>query len=269
MVVGLKNLNILLIVFNRWFYVLFFLNFVIKFCCNCILEPLFKMKKLMSVSVLMPILLIVMIISGCLNKNTSGIKADNQLDLKAINDSVAKLNSGPAYLLRKAKYELAANDPYTAKTDIENLLKQYPNSYQVPAAKELLSTIDRKIINVAEEKEKQNVPKSDKHKFKSDVFAVSVNSLSVPFEVVSYHTLDFTNRTILIESHEVSPPRYYHFKILSESTTGSGNNIIATLNLSSADLPIINKLVYSTSLGYLFYSGNDNLITYGKLSVVY
>lgn len=216
------------------------------------------MKKHLSISALYSMLLIVMIIAGCLNKNRNIKNTENKVDIRAINESVKELNSGPDYLLRKAKYELDAGNIDSAKAYIEDLFKQYPNVVQIRAAKELLNSIDERRNNI-----------SDNHKFKSDAFSISVKNLAVPFDVVSFHTIEFTNKTILIESHEVSPPRYYHFKIISESTTSNGKDIITTLNLSSTDLPIINKLVFSTSLGYLFYSGNDNLMTYGRLSVVY
>ena len=115
---------------------------------------------------------------------------------------------------------------------------------------------------------------ADIHKFRSERMVMSVNGLSVPFDIVSYHTIDFTNKKVVIQINEdYDNPNYTRFNIVSESTSKSGNSVIATLNLKligggTKEQELINKLVFSTSLGTLFYSGNGTLLTYGQLSVV-
>lgn len=98
------------------------------------------MKRLLIIFGCISIGIILISIAGCLN--------DKKVDIKAINAKAANDNSGPAYLLNKAKYELTANKPFTAKATVETLLKEYPDSINVTATKELLRTIDSTILKV-------------------------------------------------------------------------------------------------------------------------
>jgi len=236
---------------------------------------------------------LIAIVLGC---NTTGSKnsSRNKGNLTlTLTDSVKINLPNPDTLLAKAKAFFQEGKLNNTKLTLKQIIYYYKDpkdSVTVAKANEFLKKVDEAIfereekqklpmpesknIIIAEEKGNQDVPKSYIHKFKSEKMVMTVNELSVPFDIVSYHTIDFTNKKVVIQINEdYDKPNYTRFNIVSESTTKSGNSVIATLNLSligsnTREQELINKLVFSTSLGTLFYSGNGSLITYGQLSVV-
>jgi len=61
----------------------------------------------------------------------------------------------------------------------------------------------------------------DLKKFKSEVMSyVDKTYNTYKFKIVSYHTFDFDNETITIESHEEYGVKYYSFTMISASRTG-------------------------------------------------
>jgi hypothetical protein len=104
-----------------------------------------------------------------------------------------------------------------------------------------------------------------KQKFKSEVFAyVDKNYKTYKFEVVSYHTFDFENKTILIESHETEGVKYYHFKMISATRAGE----VFKIKVTSSELSSINEVSFNPNLAFIFYNGKDLNFTYGALSTI-
>jgi hypothetical protein len=104
-----------------------------------------------------------------------------------------------------------------------------------------------------------------KQKFKSEVFAyVDKNYKTYKFDVVSYHTFDFENKTILIESHESQGVKYYNFQMISATRAGD----VFKIKVTSSDLSFINEVSFNPNLAFIFYNGEDQNFTYGKLSSI-
>jgi len=246
--------------------------------------------KYLVVTIVIVVLIIVFI--GLVVKNPNS--SDNVTSIETQkSESLKPSLSDPTLLLRKAEEFYKAGALFDARLVLGQIINNYKDpkdSTTVIKANEIIKKVDETIagkekiqelpipesknIIIAEEKGNQDVPKSDIHKFKSERMVMTVNELSVPFDIVSYHTIDFTNKKVVIQINEdYDKPNYTRFNIVSESTTKSGNSVIATLNLrliggDTKEQELINKLVFSTSLGTLFYSGNGSLVTYGQLSVV-
>lgn len=104
-----------------------------------------------------------------------------------------------------------------------------------------------------------------KQKFKSEVFAyVDINYKTSKFNVVSYHTFDFENKTILIESHEAQGVKYYHFKMISSTRKGD----VFKIKVTSSDLSSINEVAFNPKYAFLFYNGENETYTYGTLTII-
>ena len=130
-----------------------------------------------------------------------------------------------------------------------------------------IEAIEKRANEIKKEFDLSEVDREDnKRKFKSEVFVfVDQNFKSHRFNMVSYHTFDFDNETVLIESHEQYGVKKYKFIMQSATRTG----YVFRIQASSRDLPEINEISFNPNLPFLFYSGANETFTYGKLTKIY